>query len=84
MARSWCVKLPSDLFLGFSAVATPDREGKFGLELVFGGGAVDKLYTLIRSSEDPVASSRLSASFAAGEMDRHRIAAVCAAKRKVS
>ena len=65
-------------------MAAPDSEGKFGLELVFDGGAVDKLYTFMRSSEDPVAKNRLSASLPAGEMARQRIAEACAANRNVS
>lgn len=42
MARSWWFRLPSDLFLGFSAVAVPVSEGSFPTAF-WGGGAVERL-----------------------------------------
>lgn len=42
MARSWWVKLPNDLFRGFSTVSVPVRVGRLGLALA-AGGVVDRL-----------------------------------------
>ena len=85
IARSWWIRLPSERFRGFSAVVVPMSVGRDGLLPELGAsGAVERLYTLMRSSEDPVARKRLSASpSVGGETARQRIAEAWAAKRKV-
>lgn len=82
MGRSWWFRLPSERFRGFSAVIVLSKVGTADLA-VFGAGAVERLYRLIRSSELPVARKHFFDSVG-GDRARQRTDEAWAVKRKVS
>ena len=87
MLDEWWSNEPSSRFFGFSKTVVPASAGIGGFEPI-GGGAVDRLYKLIRSSVLPLARMTfwecLSVDAEGGEIARQRIADECALKRNVS
>lgn len=82
MLDEWWSNEPSSRFFGFSKTVVPASFEPIG------GGAVDRLYKLIRSSVLPLARMILrecsSVDAEGGEIARQRIAEECALKRNVS
>lgn len=56
MLELWWRKEPNSLFLRFSVMEVPCREGSLGLSLDIAGGRVETWYRFMRSSVLPVAS----------------------------
>jgi len=81
-AREWWSRVPSSRFLGFSTMAVLERAGTLCRDFV-PGGVADMLYRFIRSSEPPVASTRLWFSEDC-EMAKERMEDEWAENRKVS
>ena len=87
MLDEWWSNDPSSRFFGFSKTVVLASVG-IGVFEPMGGGAVDRLYRLIRSSVLPLARMTfwecLSVDAEGGEIARQRIADECALKRNVS